>query len=76
MYKKLLTCTLALLFFASLFGYAAAKDYEPKSKDEADINDVLVAFQEAASKSDVQKVGPLLHEDFSAEVGRDRTAVN
>jgi hypothetical protein len=71
MYKKLLACAFAFSFFVSLSGCATPKDYKPKSKDEAEINNVLIAFDEGAGNGDVQKVAPLLHENFNGEVGRD-----
>jgi len=72
MHRPLMTWTLTLLFVGSLFACATPKDYKPKSKDEADINNVLITFDELASKGDVQRVAPLLHENFNGEVGKDR----
>jgi len=75
MYKRLMTWTLTLLFFGSLFGCATLKDYKPKSKEEGAIKDVLVTFGKTATKGDVHGVSPLLHENFKGQVGKERTVL-
>ena len=76
MYKKLTTWALAFLFAVSLFGCATLKNYKPKSKEEAAIKNVLVTFGNAENKGDVQGVSPLLHENFSGPVGKERTVLS
>jgi len=71
-----MTWALAFLFSASLFGCATLKDYKPKSKEESAIKHVLVTFVNAANKGAVQGVSPLLHENFSGPVGRERTVLS
>jgi ketosteroid isomerase-like protein len=56
-------------------GCATHKDYEPKSKDEAEIKKVLVTFDEAVRKKDVQRVALLLHENFKGVIGKQRQSV-
>lgn len=75
MYRKLMAYVLAFSFFGSLFGCATFKDYKPKSKDEAEIMNVLLVFGEAEDKEDVQKVAPLLHDNFKGMVGKERKMV-
>ena len=72
MHKKLTTWTLAFLFSVSLLGCATLKDYKPKSKEEAAIKNVLVTFMDSAKKGDVKGVSPFLHENFKAQVGKER----
>lgn len=78
MYKRFTIWTVSFLFSFSFFGCVSTsfKDFKPKSKEEAAIKHVLVTFGNAANKGDVQGVSPLLHENFSGPVGKERTVLH
>jgi hypothetical protein len=48
-------------------------EYEPKTKDELALKNVLLNFEVGVNEKDIKKVADLIHENAALAVGRDRT---
>jgi hypothetical protein len=77
MNKRLRVMALVFLISIMLFGCAATlKDYKPKSLEEEAIKVVLVGFENAWNRHDLQGVLAVLHEKGKFMTGREKKIVS